>query len=445
MPLIIAVLQLTQSVLSVCYDYSAALKGSSWELTKVKDELQGFRTVLQALEPLMREADLSGPTPNVRLPTLDALCTPGGVLQSCLAELEYLEKKLKGPAWSDEFGPRRKTLLQSLRWPLQEADTRRILERLARFRSTLALALNVDDTKLILGIHHLGLQTNEDVHELKDVVEQARAKADLGRLEEEKRLIQGWLSAPDPSINHNRAQQSHHDGTGSWFLRSDQLERWKQQRLLTWLYGIPGCGKTILASTVIETIRDEYGSAEDTAVLYFYFDFNDLQKQKPEYMVRSLLSQLLEQSSTAFHTVKSIHTSCSSGNSQPSFKTLKKALGEIIQSLGETFIVLDALDECGERQELFEIINHIRQYGPKKPHLLLTSRRLPDIEERLRSSVAAIDRVYVGGTAVDSDILAYINERLQNDQGLQRWRKLPEVQEEINQKNIEGQGGRNVP
>lgn len=45
---IITVLQTTQSVLSVCYDYSAALKGSSWELTKVKHELEGFRTVVQA-------------------------------------------------------------------------------------------------------------------------------------------------------------------------------------------------------------------------------------------------------------------------------------------------------------------------------------------------------------------------------------------------------------
>ncbi|KAL8647369.1 MAG: hypothetical protein Q9226_006457 [Calogaya cf. arnoldii] len=442
---IIAVLQLTQSVLSVCYDYSAALKGSSWELTKVKDELQGFRTVLQALEPLMREAESSSPTPNARLPTLDALCTPGGALQSCLADLEYLEKKLKGPAWSDEFGPRRKALLQSLRWPLQEADTRRILERLARFRSTLALALNVDDTKLMLAIHNLGLQTNEDVHGLKDVVERARNKADLERLEEEKRLIQGWLSAPDPSINHNRAQQSHHVETGSWFLGSDEFKRWKRQRIVTWLYGIPGCGKTILASTIIEAIREGYGSANDTAVLYFYFDFNDLQKQKLAFMVRSLLSQILECSSVAFRRLKSLYDLCSDGKSQPNLKSLCVKLAEIVENVDETFIVFDALDECGEREELFGIINQVRQYNPQKTHMLVTSRRLPDIEETLSPLVAEMDRIRVGGAPVDSDILAYINERLQSDQGLKRWRRLPEVQAEIRSTLTEKADGMYIP
>lgn len=58
---IITVLQITQSVLSVCYDHSAALKGSSWELTKVKDELEGFRNMVQALKPIIRGADLIRP------------------------------------------------------------------------------------------------------------------------------------------------------------------------------------------------------------------------------------------------------------------------------------------------------------------------------------------------------------------------------------------------
>ena len=52
----ITVLQITQSVLSVCYNYNAALKGSSGELTKIRNELEGSRKVIQAIEPLMREA-----------------------------------------------------------------------------------------------------------------------------------------------------------------------------------------------------------------------------------------------------------------------------------------------------------------------------------------------------------------------------------------------------
>ncbi|KAL8669025.1 MAG: hypothetical protein Q9168_006366 [Polycauliona sp. 1 TL-2023] len=433
---ILAVLQVTESVLRVCYDYGAALKGSSWELTKTKDELQGFRTVVQAVEPLMREADLSDPTtPNGRLPTLKTLCEPGGVLQSCLGDLQYLEKKLKGPAWTDELGPRRKALLQSFKWPFQEEDTRKILERIGRFGDTLATALEVDHTRLTLAIHRLGRNTYESVHSIKDVVEETRDKATLKKLEREreklKKEIEDWLSAPDPSINHRRAQKSHQEGTGSWFLESDEYARWEQQRIVTWLYGIPGCGKTVLSSTIIETVRQKYLPVDDTAVLYFYFDFNDAQKQKPEYMARSLLSQLMGQSAKAFEKVRCLYASCSDGRSRPELTALCKTLGEVVQELNETFILLDALDECGEMEELFEIISHIRSIGLQKSHMLLTSRRLPDIEEALRPLLSGTDGVRVGGDPVNSDILIYINQRLQDDPKLKRWRKLPEVQEEI--------------
>ncbi|KAG9230959.1 hypothetical protein BJ875DRAFT_339163, partial [Amylocarpus encephaloides] len=56
--------------------------------------------------------------------------------------------------------------------------------------------------------------------------------------------------------------------------------------------GIPGCGKTILSSTVTEDILNTYANDPGIVVAYFYFDFTDKEKQKSELMVRSLISQL---------------------------------------------------------------------------------------------------------------------------------------------------------
>jgi DNA replication protein DnaC len=56
-----------------------------------------------------------------------------------------------------------------------------------------------------------------------------------------------------------------------------------------WIYGIPGCGKTILSSAIIENLRASLGSQ---FVLYFYFDFNNTAKQSLQNMIRSLISQL---------------------------------------------------------------------------------------------------------------------------------------------------------
>ena len=140
---LITVLDVTQNVLSVCYDYDAALRGASWQATRVKDELEGLRNVLQTLEPLMRQAELSEPVES-RLPALDSLCGSQCLLQSCKNEMQTLEKRLKPPGWSKNLGHRRKALVKALQWPLKELETNRILESIERFKSTMSLAHNAD-------------------------------------------------------------------------------------------------------------------------------------------------------------------------------------------------------------------------------------------------------------------------------------------------------------
>ena len=143
---IIAVLQITNSVISVCYDYSAAVQGTSWELPQVRAEMESLRDILQALESLAKQAEFTNSVAGTRLPTLSLLMGPDSLLQNCFHEVERLEKRLKSPSWSDGFGPRRKALIQALRWPLKEAETKKALENISRFKSTLVLALSADST-----------------------------------------------------------------------------------------------------------------------------------------------------------------------------------------------------------------------------------------------------------------------------------------------------------
>jgi Cdc6-like AAA superfamily ATPase len=88
--------------------------------------------------------------------------------------------------------------------------------------------------------------------------------------------IKIWLDPPDPSINRNDGQKQRHQGTGAWFLHSDLYVKWKEAKHhnALWLYGIPGCGKTVLTSTVIKDLEATF-STSSAIMLYFYFDFND--------------------------------------------------------------------------------------------------------------------------------------------------------------------------
>ena len=141
---VIAVIQITNSAISVCYDYSSAVKGTSWEIPRLRSELESLRTVLQQLEPLAKQAEIAQTMPDTNLPAFAQLCTPGGPLQLCFQDIEKLEEVLKTPSWSDGFGPKRRAIVQVLRWPLKEKETEKALRDIRRFTDVLSFALNAD-------------------------------------------------------------------------------------------------------------------------------------------------------------------------------------------------------------------------------------------------------------------------------------------------------------
>ena len=144
---IVAVLQATNAVISVCYDYSAALKGAPWELSKVADELKGLRDVLESLATLANTAANADSTAQSRLPTLEQVCdskTDSGPLASCLSEIDRIYTKLIPPSWSGKDGSKRQALIKALGWPLKAKDTQKALENISKFKSILTLALASD-------------------------------------------------------------------------------------------------------------------------------------------------------------------------------------------------------------------------------------------------------------------------------------------------------------
>ncbi|KAI0435273.1 hypothetical protein F5Y09DRAFT_349521 [Xylaria sp. FL1042] len=160
-------------------------------------------------------------------------------------------------------------------------------------------------------------------------------------------IISKWLSPPNPSTNYNNALKSRHPGSGKWFLNHAAYSRWKSHAgSFLWLHGIPGCGKTVLSSTIVEglTSRDS---------LYFYFDFNDTSKQKFDMTLRSLISQLYDKNQDARACLDSLYSSCSNGSQQPSLTLLSDAFRSMAKKAGEIWLVLDALDECITRNSYF--------------------------------------------------------------------------------------------
>ena len=49
--------------------------------------------------------------------------------------------------------------------------------------------------------------------------------------------LRSWLSPPDPSINHNIACGTQHEGTGMWFIQGNKFDEWRKTSSLLWIRG----------------------------------------------------------------------------------------------------------------------------------------------------------------------------------------------------------------
>lgn len=237
--------------------------------------------------------------------------------------------------------------------------------------------------------------------------------------------IRSWLGAPDPSINQNMASRKCHEATGSWFVHGSQFFHWKDRpNSFLWLHGFVGCGKTILCSTVISNIRKHTASVAKTVLAFYYFDFSNQIKAQASSCLRSIVLQLAQRSRdiTALENLHRVYTT-----STPPTNELLEVLRYILQSFQRVYIVVDALDECTDQEELFDIIETVRSWRMDSLCILVTSRDEPNVRNAL--DLARDQEVPLQNSAVDKDITLSIAETLGKDPKLQDWSDMfPEIE-----------------
>ena len=255
---------------------------------------------------------------------------------------------------------------------------------------------------------------------------------------DEFQKVTSWLSVLDPVVNHDRARKKHEPGTEEWLLKSDIFQHWTTRRgSSVWLHGIPGAGKTILCSTIVELVKRLCkGSAAEYA--YFYFDFNDSQKRVPVNMLRSILAQLCVHRNVILPAVQKLYSSHEKGAVTPSMDSLLRVLPSAIGGSQQVFMVLDALDECENREDLFKILAEFLRIP--EVNLLLTSRKERDITDVLQTSVEL--QIHIESQLVDADVEVHVQRCLETDNRLKKWPNS--VKEEMNEALIKGAHGRLV-
>lgn len=267
--------------------------------------------------------------------------------------------------------------------------------------------------------------------EIQSIAAATRTVVESLHLDSQFRKINDWLSPPDPSTNFVKAQKMHYEGTGLWFLESELFQQWKSgSRQHLWLYGIPGCGKTVLSSTIINHLRqNQEGSS--TLVLDFFFDFSDTRKQSVDQLVRSLVAQLYSRCQDSRRELDALFTNHKEGNQQPTTDSLCATLKTMMQHVKTIQIVIDALDECQTRKDLLSWMRELATSEHRNIYLLATSRREDELESELKSWLSEENFIPIQQGPVDADIGAYIHGTLRAHNEFQRWRSKPAVLDEI--------------
>lgn len=177
----------------------------------------------------------------------------------------------------------------------------------------------------------------------------------------------------------------------------------------------------------MQSIFRDQDTQPDIVVAYFYFDFNSAEKQHTRTAIRSLLFQLALHIPDLFHSLEQLHKQCEEGHKQPSEDAIRSMFCNAFAAPHRKYVVLDALDECTERETLLSFIRDLVVSPKYLVCILATSRRERDIEAELKPVANHV--MDIQSAQVDSDIALYVHDRLTADTKFKKW--PPNFKDEI--------------
>ncbi|GLB07507.1 hypothetical protein AtubIFM57258_002850 [Aspergillus tubingensis] len=229
----------------------------------------------------------------------------------------------------------------------------------------------------------------------------------------ETREVLDWVCSVDFVDQQNDNISLKQDGTGQWHIHSEEFIQWlsddTQSRTL-FCPRIPGAGKTIMASTVVEHPQNTFKGDSSVKVAFKFCSYQPKHQQTYLELLQNLVRQLALETPDAdlLSCILELHESHSSNGTRPRPVELEKTILEAIETYSIVFLVVDALDEfySASRKTHCCSLMLCADFEKVQVKLFVTSRYNDDMSSRLVPFTCKEIRAH------DDDVLQYVKERM---------------------------------
>ena len=298
-----------------------------------------------------------------------------------------------------------------LTWPFTVTEAKSLIAEVERHKATLGLALTADGMTGLLTALSRENELQKGVDEIKNQLRQRQEADTRIAIDKQRQKVLDSLGPCYPDKNHRMSLKLRHPGTGVWLTESDDFKRWLDTpHSKLWLRGIPGAGKTVLASSVIQ--EAVVASDPSVAVAFFYCDYKDVATQEPLNILGSLARQLARQNEEAFEKLQRLYGKHFLDNKMTTEyepEELRDLILDMKSTFDSTLLLVDALDECGDNTsfvvELLASLNTDRNMSDVKT--LFLSRDEQNIRDWLN------DYCQISIAATSSDLKLYVGAEIE--------------------------------
>jgi len=158
---------------------------------------------------------------------------------------------------------------------------------------------------------------------------------------------------------------------------------------------------------VIDKINENHQS--NICVAYIYFDYKNSELQNGDYIVRTLLKQLLLPLDLISRELENVYDDCCSRSKRPDKEFLISQLLSTATRFSSVFFIFDALDECS-KETLESMITLICEFKDSAIKMFCTFRPVfTNLANRL-----GVSDIYTI-SAQEEDVRNYLSRRLNKE------------------------------